>query len=404
MAAEPRARLFFDPEGCPDCGVRRASLPPPLPHPGDDIDLTARDYDDLRRVMLEDLAARQPERTRWSPADVDVMLVEALAASLDELSDMLDRVATESTLATARRPSSIRWLLEFIGEDPVRDALARGVLDVTEDEVDRLGRDGRDMAAEALDAYWFREPAAMELARAAGPRNLHAQHRMVTTADHANRLEDHPLVVLAAAWQWWSGTWPQIHVAVVAVDGHRLDDDVTGAFAAREIEATLAFHRRLRLPLPLPWTRPTPEDAPGVTLRSILQPFVDALRMAGSEVVLHDADFVPVRVSLSVRVEDHYFRSHVRRSLESVLGGGPGGLLAPGVRGFGRDLPASDVVEAAFSVEGVSDVCVNRLKRRGADHPDATSEGVIVLDRHEIAWLGPDDSGLDLAMHGGLAG
>ena len=85
-----------------------------------------RDYDGFRLFMLEELAARFPERTRWTPADMEVVLVEQLAALLDQLSDMLDRIAGEGYLETARRPDSVRRLLGLIGYDAVKMAQAHG--------------------------------------------------------------------------------------------------------------------------------------------------------------------------------------------------------------------------------------------------------------------------------------
>ena len=92
MAETPISELLFK-GGCPDCGERRAHLPLPLSDMGDDFDWSARDYDSLRITMLEELAARFPERTRWTPADLEVVIVEMLAVILDQLFDMTDRVA-----------------------------------------------------------------------------------------------------------------------------------------------------------------------------------------------------------------------------------------------------------------------------------------------------------------------
>jgi hypothetical protein len=108
---------------CPDCGVREVHLPAALPELGDDFDWRVRDYDGFRMFMMEELSARFPERTRWTPADLEVVLVEVFATILDQLSDMLDRVATEAFLESARRPETVRQLLNFIGYDAV--AVAR---------------------------------------------------------------------------------------------------------------------------------------------------------------------------------------------------------------------------------------------------------------------------------------
>ena len=116
MAEDPKSTLLFQ-GTCPDCGERQVELPAPLPEIGDDFDWQVRDFDSIRRFMLEELAARFPERTRWTAADMEVVLVEALAAVLDQLSDMVDRVGAEAYLESARRPESVRRLLKLIGYD-----------------------------------------------------------------------------------------------------------------------------------------------------------------------------------------------------------------------------------------------------------------------------------------------
>ena len=118
MAERPLPVLAFG-GGCPDCGSREAALPAPLALAGDDFDWSARDHETIRIAMLEELAARFPDRRRWSPADLEVALVEAFAAVLDQLSDMLDRVTAEAALETARRPVSVRRLLALVGYDAV---------------------------------------------------------------------------------------------------------------------------------------------------------------------------------------------------------------------------------------------------------------------------------------------
>ena len=84
MAATPEVQLVFR-DGCPDCGERRADLPKPLPPIDDHFDWDARDYDSIRMFAMEELAARYPERTRWTPADMEVVLVELIASLLDQL-------------------------------------------------------------------------------------------------------------------------------------------------------------------------------------------------------------------------------------------------------------------------------------------------------------------------------
>ena len=72
------------------------------------IDYLAKDYASFRRVMLDRMSALVPQWKERSPADLGVMLVEALAYTADQLSYQQDAVATEAYLGTARRRVSVR--------------------------------------------------------------------------------------------------------------------------------------------------------------------------------------------------------------------------------------------------------------------------------------------------------
>lgn len=391
MAETPIPVLSF--EGvCPDCGERKVSLPLPLPRVGDDFDWSVRDYDGFRLFMLEELAARFPERTRWTPADMEVVLVEQLAAMLDQLSDMLDRIATEGYLATARRPESVRRLLSIIGYDAIRLAQAHGEIDPGESDPVKQ----RDL----LESYWFRNPAAMENARRAGPREMFTQRRMVTLDDYANRLEDHPLVLRAAASQQWGGSWFIVRVALINWRNTPLDTPplVLPNKLKSEVEV---FHaeRGLREP---DWTA-------NPSFRSILRPYLDAYRMVGQEVLLQDAIPVGISLAVSLRVKPEYFQSEVRESARQALGMGPGGFFEPGRLRFGEDLHSSDLVQTLMALDGVAHVCINRFKRIGNQFADLTEAGLIELKGLEIAVCDNDSTHPErgyyrLVMHGGRLG
>jgi hypothetical protein len=373
MADAPVQDLEFQGQ-CPDCGSRRVELPRALPPVGDDFDWRVRDYDGFRVFLLEELAARFPERSRWTPADVEVTLIEALSAVLDQLSDNLDRVASEGYLETARRPESVRRLLQMIGFDPIDspfDAPVTGAAGtpLADPRSERLRRE------QALELYWLSHPETMEAARRAGPLSIRRQRRMVTTEDYANRLAEHPLVLRAHAWTDWSGTWTTVHAAVVAWDEHRLDD--APDYPQELIDEIDLFHRGQRVPAPLWDGKPT--------LRQVLRLFLDAYRMAGQEVLLEDAVPVGIILALSLVVDERFFRSEVRRAVEQALGRGPGGFFEPGRLRFGEDLHASDLFEALMGVEGVVDITLDRFKRVGAAHPDRTAQGFIPLRGLEVA-------------------
>ena len=378
MAEEPSVKLTF-PGGCPDCGDREVSLPAALPAVGDDFDWRVRDYDGFRLAMLEELAARYPERTRWTPADLEVVIVEVLAAVLDQLSDQLDRVTSEAYLETARRPESVRRHLSLLGYDAERIALARGQI----------------QPGESLVGFWFENPSAMDEARLEGPRSIHQQHRMVTAGDYALRLEEHPLVLRAQATVRWAGSWTTVEVALVVADDEPLDAPVPPSLAAK-VER---FHEERGIALP----------AGAPSIRTVLTAYVDAYRMVGQEVVLIDAVRVPVTFALSVRVAPNYFQSEVRRALGDVLGTGASGFFLPGRLRFGEDLRAGDLIAAAMALDGVESVCLNRFRRLGNQFADQVASGRIVLSGIEVAICQNDPAKPDrgyyrLTLHGGLKG
>lgn len=386
MADLPAPQLEFRP-GCPDCAERTVRLPAPLPDVGDDFDWRVRDYDGFRLSMLEELAARFPERDRWTPADEEVVLVEAFAAVLDGLSDMLDRVTAEAYLETARIPQSVRRLLLLVGYDAVDRARDDGQIDDTD-------------GAAALDRLWLRRPELMDLARRAGPQEVRRQKRMVTVADHAERLEDHPLVRRATAWTAWTGAWQTVDVAVIALEGH--DIDVEGIDFGDVRAAVERFNAEHDIAAPL-W-------GPRATIRTLLQPFIDAYRMAGQPVELQGARRIPVSLALSIRVGADYFRSEIRRAVQQALGTGSGGFFEPGRLRFGEDLHESDLVQALTGLEGVEEVCVNRMTRLDRRSPEpAPPPDRIVFENVEIAACDndpahPEHGYYRLTLHGGRAG
>ena len=394
MAETPQGILTFEGD-CPDCGERRVELPQPLPELGDDFDWRLRDYDGFRLFMLQELAVRFPERRRWNPADMEVVIVEVLAAVLDQLSDMLDRVSAAAYLETARRPESVRRLLKMIGYDAVRIALARGEITSPVTPTDPSEQ-------EQLEALWLREPQLMDAARRAGPRAIHDRHRMVTLDDYAESLEEHPLVLRAHAWTAWTGSWNTLRVAVVGWDDNKLDQEGI-AYPSETQELVNYFHEERDLPTPV-W-----DPAPPPAIRTVLRPYLEAYRMTTQEVVLEDAVPVPISMAFSIQVAPNFLRSEVQRAVEEALGTGPQGFFAPGRLRFGEDLHLSNLVEVLMALDGLENVCVNRFKRLGSQFPDQVQAGRIVLEDLEIAVCDndaaqPSRGHYRLTLHGGRNG
>lgn len=395
MADNPGIELVFGGE-CPDCGQRVVELPPVLPKIGDDFDWNVRDFESFRRFMLEELAAHYPDRKRWTPADVEVAMIEALSAVLDQLSDTLDRVAAEGYLETARRPESVRRLLQLIGYDAMGLALRRGdaPFDVPASPGDTRGH------AERFDQYWLDNPAKMDAARILGPRSIQTQKRMVTMDDYVAGLEAHPLVLRAYAWTEWGGSWTVAQVAVIGWQRHALDEEGV-AFSDEVWEEAVDFHAERNLALPERPSQPT--------LRGLLNPYLESYRLCGQEVVLRDALEVGILLSLSIQVNANYFQSEVKRAVEQALGRGPGGFFEPGRLRFGEDLHAGDLFQTLMALDGVDNVCLNRFKRIGDRFPDESDSGRIVLEGLEIGVCDnegghPERGYYKLKLNGGRRG
>ncbi len=117
--ADPTPHAAFDPRlhgvdfgfrvECPaDFDCREALACEAAPRPAPAINYLAKDYESLRRTLLERLAQLLPDWQPRSPADLGVTLVEWLAYVGDYLSYRQDAVATEAYLATCRRRVSLR--------------------------------------------------------------------------------------------------------------------------------------------------------------------------------------------------------------------------------------------------------------------------------------------------------
>jgi hypothetical protein len=85
-----------------------------------DIDYLVKDYQGIRRVMLERMSLLSPGWTERNPADVGVALVELLAYVADGLSYRQDAIATEAYIGTARSRVSMRRHARLV-DYPVHD-------------------------------------------------------------------------------------------------------------------------------------------------------------------------------------------------------------------------------------------------------------------------------------------
>lgn len=358
MAKVPTTRIVFADQG-DDCGYREAvGLPEPLPQVTDNFDWQTRDYDGFRMLMLEELAARVPERRRFTAADLEVVVVEALATVLDQLSDAVDRVSAEAYLETARRPDSVHRLLRLIGYDAAAQAEADGLLP-----------EGDPTAA--LQRLWTLRPWLMEEARVAGPRSLRRQVRMVTIEDVQTQLEAHPLVRQAGATIVWGGAWPVVRIAVWLRNDQFLANSFVGS-----LDEIRRFYQRQELTL---W----PDTMSFRDNEELLVHYIEQLRMVGQEYELSDVSMVGINLGFTVRIIDGFFQSEVRQALHVALGTGTGGFFELGRHRCGEDLRLGDVLEVLTGTAGVDSVVVEEFARRGGENQLQTAR--ITIGPDELA-------------------
>lgn len=457
MADEPQVNLEYT-EGCGACGKRHVELPAPLPVVGDDFDWDVRDYDGFRLFMLEELAARFPERRNWTPADMEVVLVETLSVVLDQLADMNDRIQAESFLETARRPDTVRRMLEMIGYGPANHVdknvllkldpigFSGDLLILSEEKLEILWAyypalmndakkpdgsldnlklkkiryqallDGKlKLDNHELERLWGYYPELMDEAKLAGPRSIHQQHRMVTQEDYRNQLLAHPLVLDIDAYSRWTGSWYTHFLVVRLINNLELDDVLSKEKIVPDAQGPVELDdgfKRFNEAFEEFYQQQEIEDIPdveGKTSRYLLQDIIKRQRMIGQEVVLQDATLVGIVLSISVRIAGDYYRSEIDDAVRAALVDQSDGFFAPGYLQFGEDVVASDIIESLMILDGVESVCINRMKRIGSIYADQSGSGRIVLEGHEVAVLEdnieiPERGSLKVTLHGGKPG
>lgn len=406
MAKEPQVNLEYA-DGCGDCGKRRVELPVSLPAVGDDFDWDVRDYDGYRLFMLEELAARFSERRNWTPADMEVVLVETLSVVLDQLSDMNDRIQAETFLESARRPDTVRRMLEMIGYNPV--------IHTDKSLLDNIAKTNTELDEnQKLEMLWSYYPDLMDEAKQAGPRSIQQQHRIVTQDDYRNQLIGHPLVLGIDAYSCWTGSWYTHFAAVRLLNNLELDDVLSKDKIAPNLGAVEQDDEfeRFNSQLQDYYQQQEIADVPDVigrTSRYLLQDVIKRQRMIGQEVVLEDAQLVGIVLSISVNIIGGYYRSEISDVVRDVLINQDEGFFAPGYLEFGEDVVASDIIESIMRLDGVESACINRMKRIGSIYADQSGSGRIVLEGHEVAVLEdnvefPKRGSLKLTLHGGKPG
>lgn len=108
----------FDCEAVPDC--------PADPLVDVDIDYLARDFDSLRRALLDFTALRYPEWKEPIEADFGTMLLEVMAAMGDHFAYQQDQIDAETRFASATQRASLAAHARLVDYRPFRGSPANG--------------------------------------------------------------------------------------------------------------------------------------------------------------------------------------------------------------------------------------------------------------------------------------
>ncbi|WP_370949864.1 putative baseplate assembly protein [Amycolatopsis sp. cg5] len=129
-------------QACPtDQDCRAEDESEPSGHPAPALDYTARDYESIRRVLLDRLTLTTPDWRERHVPDLGVTVAELLAYTGDQLSYYQDAVATEAYLDTARRRISVRRHARLV-DYPMHDGSnARTFVSLEVDDVLTLSKD-----------------------------------------------------------------------------------------------------------------------------------------------------------------------------------------------------------------------------------------------------------------------
>ncbi len=225
--------------------------------------------------------------------------------------------------------------------------------------------------ANPLPAQGGSEPESAEDIRRDAPEAFRVQERAVTPADYAEITERHAGVQRAAASFRWTGSWHTVFLTVDRKGGGEVD---------AQYEQGIREH-------------------------------VERYRMAGYDLEVDGPRYVPLQVAMTVCVKPDYFRADVRAALMRVfsrgwLADGSRALFHPDNFTFGQPVYLSTLYQAAQAVQGVASVVIDSFQRLRFPDPKPLDDGVLNLDRLEIARLDndpnfPERGVLKLSVGGG---
>jgi len=210
------------------------------------------------------------------------------------------------------------------------------------------------------------EPQSIEEVRQFAPAAFRTQRRAVTAEDYRELAMTIPGVAGAVAAFMWTGSWYTALIGIDPADPADLLPSAPGRLAP--------------------------------TLRRRVVDALDGYRLAGYDLEVRGATYVPIDIALTVCISPGYFRGDVAGAVASALAGGQPGTAAlfdPSRFTFGQPVYLSTVYTAAESVPGVESVHATAFQRHGRLPTGELDQGVINVGAWEIAQLDNDPNRVD---------
>lgn len=214
-------------------------------------------------------------------------------------------------------------------------------------------RDGVD--AETIEEVRQFAPAAFQA----------EQFRAVTEADYEAAARKLPSVAVAKCTFRWTGSWQTVFVAI-----HPSNPTDLITFPGGRTRLTDTLHQSVCHQL----TR---------------------YKLAGYDLEIRTAQYVPLEIALQICVGRGHFRGDVLEAVARALSNqrfadGTVGFFHPSRFGFGQDVYLSQLYTAVEHVEGVDSAVVTVFKRYWAVANNELENGVLLLGDDEIARLDND--------------
>lgn len=215
------------------------------------------------------------------------------------------------------------------------------------------------------------EPETIEGVRQYAPAAFRAkQFRAVTEQDYVDALKGMPGVSASVASFRWTGSWYTVYVGVDPTDPADL---ITLGGGRTQLNPGLA-------------------DA--------VRAFLSRYKLAGYDLEIRTAEYVPLDIAIDVCVCRSHFRAHVVQGVKSALSNhvnpdGSMGFFDPARFTFNEDVHLSRLYAAVEKVAGVDSLIVTRFQRYGVLPNRELQTGVIPIAAWEIARLDNDPNFLE---------